>query len=94
MTKKKVRFGEKGRAGVEYVGDLPYEHRGECTGVNYVWNDRRPSVWVDKRDLPALVKAAGRENLSSDDIEAKKKAPVQKKAAVKSKSEGGNDGQL
>lgn len=92
MTKSRVRFGEKGRAGVEYVGDLPYEHRGECTGVNYVWNDRRPSVWVDKRDLPALVKAAGRENLSSDDIEAKR-APVQKKA-VKSKSEGGNDGQL
>ena len=93
MAKKKVRFGEKGRVGVEYVGDLPYEHRGGCTGVNYVWNERRPSVWVDKRDLPALVKAAGRENLSSDDIEAKKKTPV-KKTVKKSKPEEVKNEQL
>lgn len=66
--KHKPRFGEKGQVGVEFIGALPFEHRGACSGVNYVWNQRRNNVWVDKRDLPELAKAAGRENLKADDF--------------------------
>jgi len=72
MTGKPPVFGEKGRTGVKFIGDLPFEHRGVCTSTLYVWNERHPDRWVDKRDLPHLVKTAGRENLKSKDIETKK----------------------
>jgi len=42
---------------------MPYDHRGCYTGKFYVYNDRRPLLGVDVRDLPGLVDDAGAENL-------------------------------
>jgi len=59
-----MKFGEKGKVGVAYTGDLPYQFRGPVSDCLYVWRDATPR-WVDKRDLPSLVKEAGRDKLES-----------------------------
>ena len=70
-------FGEKGTLGVAYLGDLPYQHRGCYTGHLYVWNKRHPSLWIDKRDVPGLVKAIGRELLDGvPDKPTRKRKPA------------------
>lgn len=55
------------------------EYRGVVTGMNYVWNPRHLSRWVDKRDLPGLIEKAGLENLTGGEgfmkFRAKKLAP-------------------
>lgn len=58
-------FGKVGTRLVKYEGDLPYQFRGPVTSTLYVWTRKHPVHAVDKRDLPALAKAAGRGNLSS-----------------------------
>ena len=68
MTRKPPVFGEKGKTDVKFTGILPFEHRGVCTSTLYVWNERHHDRWVDKRDLPHLVKMAGRENLQGNDM--------------------------
>lgn len=81
---KRPHFGEKGKTGILIDPSLwPLEHRGVITDTNYVWNQRRPSVWVDKRDLPKLIQVVGIENLRGDGefekMKAKSKAAKQKK---------------
>ena len=68
--------GEKGRIGVAYTGVLPWQFRGPVTNRLYVWRDAIP-VWIDKRDLPGLVKMAGRDKLEGE-IDASKQKTKQK----------------
>lgn len=78
-------FGEKGRVGISYTGFLPYQFRGPVTNRLYVWRDAVP-VWVDKRDLPGLVKLAGRDKLEGEidasKLKTKRKAKPRPKKAV------------
>lgn len=68
---------------VTYCGDLPFEHRGAITDTLYIWTARKTAEWVDKRDLPALLKAAGMDNLESAwvfEVRERKAELAQKKA--------------
>jgi len=68
---------------VTYCGELPYEHRGAITDTLYVWTARKTTEWVDKRDLPALLKAAGADNLESDwvnEVKERKAEQTRKRA--------------
>lgn len=58
-----AKFRRDLREGVTFIGELPYQHRGEITDTLYIWNARHPTKWVDRRDLPALLQAAGADNL-------------------------------
>ena len=58
-----IRWGEKGVKGIKYTGKMPRDFRGCYTKKFYVYNERRPLLGVDVRDLPDLAKAAGKENL-------------------------------
>ena len=81
------------RESIGYIGDLPYQHRATITTALYVWNERHPTRWMDKRDLPGLVKAAGIDCLSGDWVDGYKEHK-EKRAALKAakKSEGVADG--
>jgi len=68
---KRIIFGEVGKVDIAYSGELPFEHRGASTGRLYVWRGARPR-WVDKRDLPKLIQAAGLDNLAGPEIDAYK----------------------
>ena len=57
-----IVFGDKGVVGIGYLGEFPYQHRGAYTGKLYVWN-KHAMLWIDKRDVPGLVKAVGRDLL-------------------------------
>ena len=60
----KFKFGDGGVIEVEYTGDLPSPVFGPfVTRKRYVFSEKKNPRLVDKRDLPHLVKAAGRENL-------------------------------
>ena len=87
--RKVIRFGEKGRALVKYVGELPFEYRGSYTGTNYVWYPRKPKHWVDKRDLPGLAKAAGRDNLEGLPEEKPKKSRKSAPPPAQEAAQGG-----
>lgn len=63
MTTPPPRFGEKGTRWVSYTDELPYQHRGNVTSTLYVWTSKHPRLLVDLRDLPTLVKDAGRQSL-------------------------------
>ena len=54
------------REGVTFTGEMPYQHRGGVTDTLYVWNTRHPTRWVDRRDLPGLIKDAGVDDLDGD----------------------------
>lgn len=81
--RNKPPFRRDLRESVTYCGELPFEHRGAITDTLYIWTVRKPTVWVDKRDLPALLKAAGADDLDGEWIaEAKeRKAERDKKKA-------------
>jgi hypothetical protein len=76
-------FGTQGKEGIEYLGEKPFQWRGEFK--LYVWRDWR-SQWVDKRDVPALIKEVGIENLGGRNLDAykeqKAKASRKKKDAA------------
>ena len=59
---RRVRFGAKGIVALRYLGEMPFETRGEYTGHLYAWNKNYPMRHVDKRDLPGLEKEVGKEN--------------------------------
>lgn len=82
---KRVIFGEAGRVDITYTGDLPFEHRGAFTGRLYVWRRARPK-WVDKRDLPKLIKLVGLDDLVGLEIDLykeRKLAAAKERAAKK-----------
>jgi hypothetical protein len=51
----KITWGEKGVKGIKYLGEMPRDFRGCYTGMLYAYNERRPLLGVDVRDLPGLV---------------------------------------
>ena len=61
--KEKMIFGEQGVKGIRYSGEMPRDYRGKCTGMLYAFNERRPLLGIDARDVPGLVKELGSENL-------------------------------
>ncbi|NIV36413.1 MAG: hypothetical protein GWN58_45325 [Anaerolineae bacterium] len=86
--KEKVRYGEKGVKGIRYSGEMPCDVRGSYTGVLYAFNERRPLLGVDVRDLPGMAEVAGAENLEvrQDDGKFKPVAEIlQVDAPVKAK---------
>jgi hypothetical protein len=42
---------------------MPLDYQGCYTHSFYVYNERRPMLGIDVRDLPGLVEIVGRENL-------------------------------
>lgn len=71
------------REGVTFTGELPRQHRGEITDTLYVWNARYKTRWVDRRDLPGLIKDVGVDNLDGDwiaDFKKHKEKQAEKKA--------------
>lgn len=66
LKKQKPPFQQKAAESVTYCGELPYQHRGAITPTLYVWNKKHPARWVDRRDLPGLLKAAGADDLDSE----------------------------
>lgn len=81
------------RESVAYCGELPFEHRGAITDTLYIWTVRKLTEWVDRRDLPALLKAAGADNLGGEWIaEAKeRKAERDRKKAEKREAKRAQD---
>ena len=79
---RRIRFGEKGVVALCYLGDLPFETRGEYTGHLYAWNKNYPMRHVDKRDLPGLEKEVGKDDFE----EYPRPAQPPPKPAPKSKS--------
>ncbi|NIQ91284.1 MAG: hypothetical protein GWN93_20665 [Deltaproteobacteria bacterium] len=61
--KEKIIYGEKGVKGIRYSGEMPRDYRGTCTGLLYAFNERRPLLGIDARDVPGLVKEFGVDNL-------------------------------
>ena len=87
--KQPPAFRQRGAESVTYCGELPYQHRGAITPALYVWNSKHPTRWVDRRDLPGLLKAAGAENLDSEwvrEYKARKAAQKEKREAKKLES--------
>lgn len=79
------------RESVTYTGDLPFQHRATVTTALYVWNERKPTIWMDKRDLQELVQEVGIDCLGgawADGYREHKK----KKAKPAAKAEGVKDG--
>ena len=84
--KRQPPFRRKGAESVTYCGELPWEHRGAITPTLYVWTVKKPTRWVDRRDLPALLKAAGADNLDSKwvrEYEVRKLAQKEKREEKK-----------
>jgi hypothetical protein len=61
--KELIRYGEKGVKGIRYTGEMPCDLRGSYTGMLYAFNERRPLLGIDVRDLPGMVEAVGAECL-------------------------------
>jgi len=83
---------------VLFTGERPIQYRGAYTGLFYIWPLKRPAtwgVWMDKRDVPGLLKQVGIDVLDGDYIdelkekmaEAEKKKKARKKAAEKKAAE-------
>lgn len=53
---RKPPFRNELRESVTYCEDGTLEYRGLVTDTLYVWNARRHTRWVDRRDLPGLMK--------------------------------------
>ena len=70
------------RVGVTYTGEMPRQHRGEITDTLYVWNTRHPTRWVDKRDLPGLIKEFSVDNLDGEWIAEFKKHKKEREKKV------------
>lgn len=90
-----IRWGEKGVKSIKYVGPMPCDLRGSYTGHLYVYNARRPILGVDVRDLPGLVKDAGKENLQvrqDDGTYEPMKAPKAAKPKPAKEKDEVNDG--
>lgn len=51
----KINWGEKGVKGIRYIGEMPRDFRGCYTGMLYAFNERRPLLGIDVRDLPGLA---------------------------------------
>ena len=74
-------FGQKGAEGIKYLGDKPFQWRGEYK--LYVWKPNGRAVWVDKRDVPALIKAVGVENLKGRNLDAYRERKASRKKPAK-----------
>lgn len=75
-------FRDDLREGLTFIGEMPYQYRGKITDTLYVWNERKPSKWVDRRDIPGLIKAAGVDSLAGEWIDSYK-AQLEKRAKAK-----------
>ena len=78
-------FRQDLRVGVTFIGEMPQQHRGQITDTLYVWNARHTSRWVDRRDLPGLIKELGVDNLDGEWIatfKEKKAERAKKKVAA------------
>jgi len=87
--KKKTQppFRRRDAESVTYCGELPYQHRGKITPTLYVWTARRPTLRVDRHDLPGLLKAAGADNLDSEWVREYKARKLAQKAKREAKKE-------
>ena len=60
--KELIVWGECGVRHVAYKGEMPQDFVGHFTQARYAFNERRPALGVDVRDLPGLAQDGGREN--------------------------------
>lgn len=77
-------FGAKGKEGISYLGDTPFQFIGEYRV--YVWKPNKRSQWVDKRDIPRLIKEVGLENLAGRNLDAYKEQKEEKAKKAKPKA--------
>ena len=78
--KRTYQFGQDGTREVTWLGELPSPIFGPYVSPKkYLFREEKNPRCVDVRDLPFLVKEAGRENLRGRGLPRAEKPPEQPK---------------